>query len=240
MKKEERHQIKRDELMTVLERAEHFVEDNVRRVLIIAGAALLLVVAGLGLRSWLVGRETRGAAMLGEVIRTYRSPVASSLDALQDAPPGTTPFTTAADRDRKVLDQADALLAACPGTKAAPKARYYRGLALAALGRGDEAVAAFEDFLKRHPSDFVAPMARLQLAHLREARGETAEALAHYEALAGQAGAFPPEEGILGTARCQEALGRKDEALKTYRRVVSEFPDSEYASEARRKVDDLS
>jgi len=209
-------------------------------VLVIAGAVLVLVVGGLGARSWMAGREAEGSALLGEIIRTYRSPVATSLEALQDAPPGTTPFTTAAERDRKVLDQADALLATYGRTKAAPKARYYRGLALAALGKGDEAIAAFDDLLKRHPDDFVAPMVRLQLARLRETRGEAAEALPLYQALAAQSGAFPPEEGLMGTARCHEILGQKDEALKAYRRIVSEFPDSEYASEARRKVDELS
>jgi len=44
----------------------------------------------------------------------------------------------------------------------------------------------------------------------------------------------------LGMARCQEALGRKDEALKIYRRILSEFPVSEYADEARAKVEQLS
>ncbi len=240
MKKEERHQIKRDELATVLERAERFVESNVRQVLVIAGTILLLVVTVLGVRSWSAGREARGAALLGEIIRTYRSPVATSLEALQDAPPGTTAFTTAAERDEKVLQQSDELLANCARTKAAPKARYYRGMALAALGRVDEAIAVFDAFLKHDPGDFVAPIVQLQLARLRETRGEAAEALPLYQALAGQTGAFPPEEGLMGAARCHESLGQKEEALKAYRRIVGEFPDSEYVPEARRKVDELS
>jgi TolA-binding protein len=40
--------------------------------------------------------------------------------------------------------------------------------------------------------------------------------------------------------RCQEALGRTSEALKTYRKIVSEFPGSEYQAEAKKKVDELS
>jgi TolA-binding protein len=41
-------------------------------------------------------------------------------------------------------------------------------------------------------------------------------------------------------ARCQEALGKKDEAAALYRKLMSEHPDSEYLGEARRRLSDLS
>ena len=44
----------------------------------------------------------------------------------------------------------------------------------------------------------------------------------------------------MGVARCQEELGRKDDAVKTYRRILSDFPDSEYGADARARVAALS
>ena len=51
---------------------------------------------------------------------------------------------------------------------------------------------------------------------------------------------FPREEGLMGVARCQEALGRRGDALKTYQKIVSDFPNSDYQFEAKKKVEELS
>jgi TolA-binding protein len=40
-------------------------------------------------------------------------------------------------------------------------------------------------------------------------------------------------------ARCQEALGEKEEARQTYRRSLADFPDSDYQLEARRRLEEL-
>ena len=79
--------------------------------------------------------------------------------------------------------------------------------------------------------------ARLRLARLREAQGRPAEALTLYEQIATDAsGALPPEEGLLGVARCQEALGQKDAAAASYKSLIDKYPDSEYAAEARTRT----
>lgn len=241
MKNVERHQIKRDELVTLLERIALALEGNTRRVVWIGAAVVLIGLTGLGLRSWMSRREAAASFLAGEMIQTYRAPVTTSLEDLQAAPGGVRTYATTLERDGRVLELAEDLLARYGRSGAAPEARYYRGLALAGLGRTDEARAAFEDLLRRDPRDFLAPLARMQLARMLESAGQPADALAHYEALTADSRIrFPREEGLLGVARCQEALGRKEDALKTYRRIVSDFPDSDYQFEARRKVDDLS
>ena len=47
---------------------------------------------------------------------------------------------------------------------------------------------------------------------------------------------MPPEEGLLGAARCQEALGQKDAAAQSYKSLIDKYPDSEYAAEARNRT----
>lgn len=239
MRKEERHQIKRDELVTLLERMMLYVDANQKRVAILAGVLVLAGIGGLGVRSWTSSRASSSSFLVGEMIQTYRAPITASLEDLPQAV-GVRSFGSAEERDAKVLEFSDAILARYGRTAAAPKARYYRGLALSGLGRGDEARAAFQELLDRHPRDFLAPLARLQQARLLEASGRPAEALVHFQALVEDVrGVFPREEGLLGVARCQEAMGRAADALETYRRIMAEFPDSDYQFEARRKVEDL-
>lgn len=241
MKKVERHQIKRDELVTALEKAGDYFALHGRRVLLIAGAVVVAGVVGLGVRHWLAGRETAALYLVGEVIRAHRAPLVMSPEAVQQASPGSPTFATPEERDARILVLAEEVLSGYSFTRSVPKALYYKGLALAELKRDEEAEASFAEFLRRYPKDFLAPLARYRMAQLLEARGRQAEALVHFQALlGGPRSLFPEEEGLLGVARCQEALGNREEALKAYRRIVDDHPDSEYRFEADRKIEDLS
>jgi TolA-binding protein len=241
MKKEERHQIKRDGLVTAVDRAEFYFEHHVRRVVLIVLAAGLLVVAGFGLRGWLSARGAKASFAMSEIIQTFRAPVASSPEALQQIQPGSKSFATSEERDRKVIELADGVLTGSGMGAATPTALYYKALALEGLVQRDEATRALERLLKAYPHVFLAAMARYKLAQIKESEKNPSEALVHFQALYDDAKvAFPKEEALMGIARCQESLGRKDEARETYRKIVSDYPDSDYQPEARRKVDELS
>jgi TolA-binding protein len=240
MRKEERHRVKRDELVNVFERSTIFLEENLRLVSLIAGGAALVLLAGFGIVSWQRGREERASFLLGQLIQTYRAPLAFSEEA-QQAPPGLATYASTEERDGKVIEKADDILARYRNSKAAPRALYYKALAQASLKQYDQAAKTLDEFLRRYSGDFLAPMARYDLARVREAQGNAGEALIHFQALAEDPrGLFPREEGLMGVARCQEALGKKDEAKKTYEKIMSDFPGSEYAGEARSRVGDLS
>lgn len=241
MRKEERHQIKRDELVTIFERAEFFLAHNARRVLALIGVGAALVVALVGVRAWHGASEEKASLALSEVIQAYRAPVVVSPEALQQIPPGAKSFATSEERARKVIELADGVLAGGSGTEAAPKALFYKGLALDDLGKREEASAALQDLVMKHPHDFLAAVARFKLAQIKESQKNPSEALVHYQALLEErTGDFPAEEALMGIARCQEDLGRREEARATYRRILDQYPDSDYRPEARRKVDELS
>jgi TolA-binding protein len=241
MKKSERHQIKRDELVTAIEKGTFYVESHARRIGTVTVGLVVLTAAVFGVWTWWTGREEKASFLLGQVIQTYRAPVTTSLDAMQQAAPAARTFPSSGAKDQEVVRLADEILGRYGSSRSAPKALYYKGLALAGLNRSQEADKVLQDLLTKYPGDFLAPLARYELAHLKESAGNPSEALIQYQALSEEArGFFPKEEGLMGVARCQEALGRKSEALKTYRRIVSEFPDSDYQFEAKKKVDELS
>jgi TolA-binding protein len=241
MRKAERHQIKRDDLLTLFEKVSAYLAENQRNVLLAGAAILVLVIGGMGLHAWLQSREAEASLLVGQMIRTYDAPI---VGAAQDQPvsqQGNTAFTSTDERDRKVLETSDIILEEHGTAAASPKALYYKGLALADLRRYDEAIAALEQVIKRYPRDFLAPMARYRMARLREAEGKPGEALVQYQALVEDSGGLlPVEEGLLGMARCHEALGDTAEALKIYQRILSESSASEYSNLVRGKVAELS
>src|SRR5438552_16675132 len=129
MRKSERHRVKRDELVTVFERIHVYIEENLRRVALMAAIGIGLLLAILGVWSWLDGREQSASFLLARMMEAYRAPLAFSQEA-QQAEPGSTTYASGAERDQKVIELADDLLARFGSTRAAPRALYYKALAL--------------------------------------------------------------------------------------------------------------
>lgn len=240
MKKSERHRAKRDDLATVFERVVFYLEDNLRQAALVAAGVVALVLGTLGAYDWMEAREQSASFLLGQIIQTYRAPLAFSQEA-QQAPAGVTTYSTAEERDAKVVEQADRLLAGYGASHAAPKALYYKALGLSGQKKYDEAAKTLDEILRRYSADFLAPLARYELGRVRETQGNPAEALIQFQAVAEDArGFFPREEALLAVGRCQEAMGKKDEALTTYRKILSDFPNSEYEPEAKGRIARLS
>jgi TolA-binding protein len=237
MKKEERHQIKRDDLATALGSASDYYDSH-RRTVITSGAVVIVVaVVVFAGRSWWQEREADSARVLGELIRTYNAPITATIEDLQAADPNRVNFTSTEERDRKVIDQADAVLKSGGSGTAIAGANLYKGMAQADMKQDDAARQSFDEVIRRDPRGVFGQMARLRMARLLEGQGKAAEALLLYQNIAEDAtGLLPREEGLVGMARCQASLGKFDEARKLYQRIVTEFPNSEYAGEARTHV----
>lgn len=241
MKREERHQAKRNDLATLLDEVTHYAGRNVRQLTLLGAVVLVVALGGLGLKGWLRDRDATSARMLAELIDDYNAPITATLEDLQEAQAGAPTFTSAEERGRKVIELATSILEGSRTSAARAGALLYRGMAQSDLKMYDEAEASLGEALSRDTGGLYGSMARLRLARLKESRGKCEEALALYQAISDDGrGLLPREEGMLGMARCQEALGRKDEALALYRRLMSEFPDSEYMAEARERLSDLS
>lgn len=239
MKREERHQAKRNDLQTLLEEAAHYASVNLKQAVIAGVAILVLLLGAVGVRTWLGNRSATASRMLGELISTYNAPITATIEDLQEARPGVPTFTSIEERDRKVLDLADAILKSGGSTTAQAGALLYRGIAQAEMKQEDAAAASFGEVVERDRGGLFGAMGQLRLARLKEAQGKTDDAIVLYQAIAdAKGGILPPEEGLLGLARCKEQQGKKDEAIALYRRVISSYPDSEYAGEARAHVAD--
>ena len=240
MKTSERHDIKRNELATFLDHAIFALEQNLRPIAIGASAVFVLAAGAYGWYSWSESRDAEATYRLAAILRARNAPIALSAAAMT-APTGTQTFATIEERGERIIGLADGILEAYGSSTSAPKAMYYKALALSELGRHDEATTSLETLLRDYPDDFVTPHARFKLGSILEVQGRPGEALIHFQTLAEDVRSlFPREEGLLGVARCHEQLGQMNEALQTYQRVLNEFPGTQYFSEARRRIDELS
>ena len=90
---------------------------------------------------------------------------------------------------------------------------------------------------KAGPSSIYGRTARLGLANAQLAQGKNDAAVATFKDLSTDSDSQLPLDGVLmqlGRA-CMQA-GKRDEATRAFTRVVDEFPQSLYASEAKEKI----
>jgi TolA-binding protein len=75
------------------------------------------------------------------------------------------------------------------------------------------------------------------IGEARLAQGKAAEALTTFQELATDTNSNLPVDGVLmQVGRAAIAAGKKDDATRAFNRVVDEFPQSAYVSEAKEKL----
>jgi TolA-binding protein len=241
MKRSERHHLKENTLAVFTERAGTVVADRGREILIAVLAVVLLAAAVAGYFWWQGRAEGRASTLLADamtVLEAQVTPPATPTPG-QNAPtppPGT--YTSERAKLEAALPKLTAVHTEYPSTDSAVAARYHAANALAALGRRAEAQTLYQEVIDR--GGIYASMARLGLANLLAGAAEHDRAIAIYKELSAEPGGNVPVDGVLmQLARTYEKAGRRSEAQQTLSRIVQEYPDSLYAAEARRQLENL-
>jgi len=107
-------------------------------------------------------------------------------------------------------------------------------LAQLQLGQGflnskqyDKAVETYRKFLDSNPREGLYRLLALQnLGYAYEGQGDYQKALDSFQGLVAKGESFLQPWGYLNVSRCYEKLGKREEALKTYRIFLEKFPDS--------------
>ena len=236
MKAGERHHLKTNEFAVRLARGTEMVATHRDKVMLAVAGVLVLIVAIAGY-SWYRGNTTgKAEALLGAAMTTYDAPIVPAPTipgAAQQA--GTYPTETA--RSEAALAAFQKIIDEYPSTSAAVAARYHRACALMALRRFPEAEKGFEAAVASAGSTIFAPMSKLGQASVLVASGQFDKALPIFEALAADRDGPLPVDGVLmqlGKAYAQ--AGKAAEAKTTYKRVVDEFPESNFVGQARQEI----
>ena len=127
---------------------------------------------------------------------------------------------------------------AFPGTDQGNFARYREAGAQMALGNAKEAAAAYQQVIGAAGDSIYGQMAKLGLAETQARSGEFDKAIETFKAMSTNKDGTLPVDGILmQLARTYREAGKGSDAEQTLNRVVSEFPDSQFAAEAKKELD---
>lgn len=246
MKRKERHHLKENELAQSIIAARAAIEARRRQLTIVLIALLVTAAAVSGITVWRQRTEAQAQRLLGDAMAVLNArvipatasstqpgevPAAATLSAVGSYPTEAAKLTAALPKLKAAAD-------AHPDTEPGTTARYHYAAALAALGRHQEAVQAFDEVVQRAGSDSLyGRMSRLGKADTQMQAGQTDAAIATWKELAASNDEALPKDAILmELAKAYAAKGNQDEARKAFRQIVDEHPTSPYSVEARQEL----
>jgi tol-pal system protein YbgF len=196
----------------------------------------------------LVKKNVQDQQRLAEANQITLKDIAESVASLRDrlqatvvAGPG--PATLTREEPLTALPPGTATSTAgpcpAPGTTAGPadKELYTQAYADFARGNYDLAIQAFQEFIKRWPTDHLANNAQYWIGECLFGKRQYAEAVAAWDEMLRQ---YPGTDKIPDAhykkALALERMGRKSQALLEYRYVSEHFPNTEAGRKARERL----
>jgi tetratricopeptide (TPR) repeat protein len=229
-----RGDLKRNELGEAIHAGVEYAEGHLRSLLLGIGGVVVVGLLVWGIWAWRASRLASANELLGSALRAAQAEIVATGAKPED--PVKPTFATAAARDAKARELFTKVTDKYGSTGAAAAARLWLGDR--ALESGDRAEARRLWQQVREKSDgSLAAAARLDLARLDRLEGKN-------EALSGElkreleegTGPVPADALLAELARTYEAMGKSADATATWRRLITEHPDSAYADLARQQL----
>jgi tetratricopeptide (TPR) repeat protein len=233
-----RKEIKRNELAQAVERTVEYATSHTRTLWQVGIGAAAVLVLGAGTYLFLDLRARSARTDLDAAIRVAQAPIEATA-AKPDDPERPT-FADEASRRSRARALFEQVRSRHGGAPAAV-ALAYLGRFAAEEGSLDRARELWQESLAEAADHLLAAEVRLNLLKLDLAQGKAEEVARRLEAMLEQTEKPLPEDVILfELAAVREKLGKTDEALAAYQRIVDEFPRSPYLREAQQKAGALA
>jgi tetratricopeptide (TPR) repeat protein len=239
MKRTERHHLKENELAVSLRHAQATAQRYRQQITWGTIAVLVVVAAGVGYAVWRGRINAQSREELAAALTIAQAPLAPPPSP---GSPPPTPGTYSSEKAKLEAALPEFLEVAerFPSTEAGIAARYHAGSIQASLGKPADALQRYREVQQRDPRGLYGRMARLGEADAHLAARQYDEAIAIYKELADRNDENLPLDGLLvQLGRAYASAGKATEARQTFTRIVDQFPDSPFVSEARRELDRL-
>jgi len=234
MDRQQRRNLKHDKFIDEVGTWSTKAKENQRLLLTITASALIIAILGYGIYFYRSNHEQKAQQALSTAIETIESPL---LPAPGAAPVPDAKFKTDADRNAAAEKQFKDVEAKFSGTDAADVASLYLARIDAAKGDIASARTRLQKFVNDNPKGVLVAGARYSLYRLRIDNGEAPQVAQELQAEMSKSDSSLPPDSILALlAHDFDVQGNTDKSKETYRRIVTEFPDSPYALDAQRRI----
>jgi TolA-binding protein len=237
MDRQHRRDLKRDKFVDEIGTLSGKARENQRLLVMITAGLVALAVIGYGIYFYRSSREQRAQDALAKAIDTIESPLIPPTPVPGQPPAPNAKFKTDAERQAAAEKQFKDVQSQYSGSDGADVADLYLARLEAQHGNTASARKRLEHFISAHPKHMLVGGARYSLYQLRIDGGEGPQVAQELQAQIGKADApLPSDTMLVLLAHAYDAQGNAEKSKETYRRIVTEFPDSPYAVEAQRRV----
>ena len=233
-----RHDIlKEDQFLLTVDSARGFFLAKRKQILMVLGAAGVVLLAVLGVRYYLAQQDESAKDQLSAALRTYHGTVLGS--APGPAAASEPVFATTTEKYEKALTEFQKVAAQYAARPAGKIAKYYAGLSLRELNKTNEAIATLEA-LSKDASDY-GVLAQRALVSIYQVSGNLAKAAEVCQQLSqSKSTVVPKSETLMQLAQLYEQQNKKADATKIYQQLVKDFPGTSTMTEAEQKLKQLS
>lgn len=229
-----RKDIKRDEFADVVGRSVEYAGSHIRAIAYTLGGILLAVVLVVAVHYYRAHQNDQASQELAAAMKVYQAPVGAKP---ADAPADQPTFPTEAARRAKAKELLAKVRKDHGSTDAADVAGLYLAQIHADEGKLDEARKLWSDFADDHKGSMLAAEARLNVIALDRRQGKGEDVVKELRAMLEKGDAPLPQDAILHELGLTlEQLHRPQEAIQSYQRILDEFPQSPFRSDAQQKV----
>jgi TolA-binding protein len=239
MDRQHRHDLKHDKFVDEIGVLTDRARANQRLLLTIGLGAVLLAVLVYGFFFYRANKEEKAQLALASGIETIEEQFGEPTPPQPGQPPQPAPkFKTADERNAAAEKHFRDVQNKFGGTDAADIAGLY--LARLAVAKGDvtNARKGLQNFIDDHGDHpLLGASARYSLYQLRIENGEAVQVANELELELKKAEpALPGDALLVLQAQAYDVQGDAAKARAIYRRITTEFPESQYAVEAARRA----
>jgi len=250
-----------DEFISGMDRLSRALKPHALRLVVFFGVVAVIVVSYTTWHWWQQRKLTSATELYGRAVALSHVPLAPEAQDEADEPKKNAPppdprglpseFATAADRSRAVLGALEELAAEYGGTAVGQQGLLLHGETLYRLGRYDDAIARYREYLEAGGPAELMLSAREGVAYSLEAKAVQQkdakarqagleEALKAFQEMQPQGEGPRRDEALYHQARIQAELGRKDEARKSLEQILVQHQESSLKRDVEMRLTALS
>ncbi|MCX8116330.1 MAG: tetratricopeptide repeat protein [Desulfobacterota bacterium] len=213
-----------DELRTFATDVYLFLNQHLKKLLLSGGVLLLIILMVVFYRIWQERKEDEANQKYHVALDSYQT---ASLSYGEENP----------EDYKKPLSLFDDLVRSYPGTTAGRYSLLYKGTIHLRMGDYDQAISAYQNFLKKAKKDKIYRMLALEgIGYAYEGKKDYEKAVNAYSEIV-KSGETPLwSTAHLHLARCYEKMGKKQESIESYKAFLGALPKSQAANLALKKV----
>ena len=216
-----------DEFVTLTERAYLFIGRHLKPIAGCGIVVLLLILLFFLFQRWEKRNEENAYQMLNLAVETYQMVSSPSREG-------------SAQEYKSVLERFNEVVSKFPRTWSGKLAILYQGNVDLRLGEFDQAIQAYERFLRKAGKEkLYRSFAMEGLGYSYEGKKDYEKAINAYRKGIESGENFQLANAYLGLGRCYEKLGKTKEALENYRSYMKVSQKSEMSNIVLGKISNL-